>query len=128
MVDKQQRGEPIGMGTIFEGLSAFFPSFVATLIACLAAFLGFLLLVCRGSLSSSGWGYALWFVALRQPGRRRCARLVVALRQGALGPGHRHRVIGLVMNGAGSMVFFGSLFTVPFSLILSTLAFKDLGG
>lgn len=127
MVHKQQRGEAISVSDIWLGMEVFAPAFATTLVVALCVVVGSLVFVVPGLMAALIWGFALWFVALKDESA-----------VGALGASFRllksnpNSVLVIVLaivllNAAGLvLVALGLLVSLPFSIILASVAFEGL--
>ncbi len=126
MIEKQQRGEEVRVGDVFDGFSSFGTAFLTSLVFCVALAIGMLFLVLPGVLVGLAWGFALWFVALEG------ASVSDAL-AGSWQLLKRHTVSVLVVflilavvNTVASAVVLGLVLSTPLSMIFGTLAFQEL--
>ena len=126
MIEKQQRGEEVRIGDVFDGFSSFGAAFLTSLVFCIALAVGMMFLVLPGVFVGLAWGFALWFVALEG------ASVGDAL-TGSWQLLKRHTLSVLVVflvlavvNALASAVVLGLVLTTPLSMIFGTLAFQEL--
>lgn len=126
MIEKQQRGEEVRVGDVFDGFSSFGAAFLTSLVFCIALAIGVMFLVLPGVFVGLAWGFALWFVALQG------ASVSDAL-AGSWQLLKRHTLSVLVVflvlavvNAVASAVVLGLVLTTPLSMIFGTLAFQEL--
>jgi hypothetical protein len=128
MIEKQQRGDDLRIGDVFDGFSSFGAAFLTSLVFCVALAIGMMFLVLPGVFVGAAWGFALWFVALEG------ASVSDAL-AGSWQLLKRHTLSVLVvflilaaLNAVASAVVLGLVLTTPLSMIFATLAFQELIG
>ena len=126
LVEKRRRDEPGSATDVFEGFSHFGASLIAFILISVGVFVGSLLLVLPGLLFALAMAFTFHAIAIDGDD---------AL--GAMGKSFRvikdspalsavFLVIVLVLSGIGGAVVFGTLLTMPFTLVLMTLAYHHL--
>lgn len=128
MIEKQERGEDIRIEDVFSGFSSFGAAFLTTLILMIGMGIGFLLLVLPMFFVMAAWGFALWFVALRDASSVEALGASWSLLKSNLGSVIVVLLLTAVLNAIGSSVLLAVLLTAPLSMIFSTLAFDQMLG
>jgi len=126
LVEKRRRNEPASVTDIFEGFSHFGASLIAFILISVGVFVGSLLLVLPGLLFGLVMAFTFHAIAIDDQdamgGMGRSFSLIKenpALAAVFL-------VIMLVLSGIGGAVVFGTLLTLPFTLVLMTIAYHRL--
>lgn len=128
MIEKQQRGDDVRIGDVFEGFSSFGAAFLTSLVFCVALAIGMLFLVLPGVFVGVAWGFALWFVALQGASASDAlAGSWQLLKQHTLSVLVVFLILAVV-NAVASAVVLGVVLTTPLSMIFGTLVFQELSG
>ena len=126
LVERRRRGEDCGVTDVFDGFQRFGASLIASFLIGIGIFIGCLLFVLPGILFGLAMAFTFQAIAIEN-----------ASATGAMGrrfnvikenPGVSIvlLIIVLVLSGIGGAVLFGTLLTMPFSLIVMTLAYDEL--
>ncbi len=126
LIDRQERGEALEVNQLFDGFQLFAPALVTTLVIGVGAFIGALMLALPAIFVLLIWSFAMWFVALKQQSATAALGASWSLFRSHLSPVLLVFLVFVVLNFAGCAVLFGVLFTFPFSVIVQTVAFRDL--
>ena len=128
LVAKRIRGEEGTATDVFDGFSEFGASLIAMILIGIGVFIGFLLLVIPGLIFAVVTAFTFHAIALDGDGATAAMGRSYSLIKEHLAPCAVLLVIVAVLNAIGGSVVFGSLLTMPFSLILMTLAYQRLRG
>ncbi len=126
LIERQQRGEPIAVTQVFDGFDTFGSSLGALILAGIGIAIGCIFLVIPGLILAAGWGYAMWFVALRGAGPVDALGSSWRLFRANLAYVLVVEVIVGALNSLGSAVLLGALLAFPFGMILMNLSFNEL--
>jgi uncharacterized membrane protein len=126
LVENRRRGEVVSATDIFDGFSHFGASVIATLLIALGVFIGSLLFVLPGLLFGLSMAFTFQAIAIDEVGATDAmGRSFNAIKEN-FGLATVVLIIVLVLSGIGGAVVFGPLLTVPFSLVLMTLAYDRI--
>ncbi len=126
LVERRRRGEDCSATDVFDGFQRFGASLIASLLIGIGIFVGCLLFVLPGILFGLAMAFTFQAIAIENESatgamgrsfdviKENPAVSIVLL------------VIVLVLSGIGGAVLFGTLLTMPFSLIVMTLAYDEL--
>jgi membrane-anchored glycerophosphoryl diester phosphodiesterase (GDPDase) len=126
LVEKRRAGEQAVATDVFDGFSRFGDSLIASFLIGLGVFIGVLLLVLPGILFGLAMAFTFPAIAIDNQTATGGMRQSLSIIQDNLALSAVFLVIVLVLSGIGSAVVFGTLLTMPFSLVLITLAYHRL--
>lgn len=124
----RMRGEEVGAGDVFGGMSALIPSLIAAILIAIGVGIGSLLLVLPGIAVAVIFSYAFHLIAYDD------ANVGDALKGSFELVKNNILLVILVMvligilNSIGGVVVVGVLLTGPFSMVASTVAFEEMRG
>ncbi len=126
LIDRRRAGDTCSPVDIFDGFSEFGASFIASGLVFLGVFVGALLFLLPGLLFAIAMTFTFQAIALdgetATGGMSRSYEIV----KSNIAVSIVFLVIMLVLSGIGSAVIFGTLITMPFCLIMMTLAYQRL--
>ena len=126
LVEKRRRGDDGFATDVFDGFSQIGASLVASILIGLGVFVGILLLVLPGLLFGAAMAFTFQAIAIDdEPAIGAMARSLSVIQEN-LAIAVVFLVIVLVLSSIGAAFLFGTLLTLPFSLILMTLAYHRL--
>lgn len=126
LVEKRRRGEEASATDVFDGFSQFGDSLIASILIGIGVFIGIFLFVLPGLLFGLVMAFTFPAIAIdNETATGGMAKSFFIIREN-LALSAVFLVIVLVLSGIGSAVVFGTLLTMPFSLILITLAYHRL--
>jgi uncharacterized membrane protein len=126
LVENRRRGEVVSATDVFDGFSHFGASVIATLLIAIGVFIGSLLLVLPGLLFGLAMAFTFQSIAIDEVGATEAmGRSFTAIKEN-FGLAAVVLIIVLVLSGIGGAIVFGTLLTMPFSLILMTLAYDRI--
>ncbi len=126
LVEKRRRGEEAGPTDVFDGFSQFGASLIASILIGFGVFIGLLLLVLPGLLFALAMAFAFHAIAIDNEDALGAMSRSWAVIKGNFALAAIFLVIVLVLSGIGGAVVFGTLLTMPFSLVLMTVAYHAL--
>lgn len=122
------RGGDISLGDVFGGFDAFVPSFVVVVVVGFAAAIGFLFLVLPGLAVIIFTWWALMLVADHELGAFEALQRSFEYTKDNFGPALVFVLVCLIISGAGTLVFAGSLITAPLAHIMALHGFTRAFG
>ncbi len=126
IVERRRRNEPASAGDIFDGFSHFGASLIAFLLIGVGVFIGSLLLVLPGLLFGLAMAFSFHAIAIDdEDAMGGMSRSFNSIKENPV-LAAVFLVISLVLSGIGGAVVFGTLVTLPFTLVLMTLAYHHL--
>ena len=126
LVERRRRGETCSPTDVFDGFQRFGASLIASFLVGLGIFVGVLLFVIPGILFGCAMAFTFQAIAINdESATGAMARSFEVIKQNP-GISIVLLIIVLVLSGLGGAVLFGTLLTLPFSLILMTLAYDRL--
>ncbi len=126
LVEKRLRNEPGSPADVFDGFGHFGASLIAFVLICVGVAIGMFLLVLPGLLFGLAMSFAFHAIAIDDEDATGALAKSFALIKKDLALSAIFLVIVLVLSGIGGAVGFGILLTMPFTLILMTLAYHRL--
>ena len=127
LVRERRRGVPRAVGDLFGGLSGrWLSALLLTLVVAVGVVLGSMLLVLPGLVVAFVAMYAYQVLAYRGAGVGESLTGSYHLVRDQLGPSLVLFLLLAVLNTIGGAVIFGSLLTLPFTLVALTVAFEEL--
>jgi uncharacterized membrane protein len=126
LVEKRRRGEEASPTDVFDGFSQFGASFIASILIGIGVFIGILLLVLPGLLFGAAMAFTFQAIAIEDETATGAMARSFSIIQGNFALSVVFLVIVLVLSGIGGAFIFGTLLTLPFSLVLMTLAYHRL--
>lgn len=126
LVEKRRRNEPGSSTDILEGFSRFGASLIAFILISVGVFVGSLLLILPGLLFGLVMAFTFHAIAIDDQDAIGGMTRSVLVIKGNPALSAVFLVIMLVISGIGGAVVFGTLLTLPFTLILMTLAYHHL--
>lgn len=126
LVEKRRQDQPGAVTDLFDGFSHFVVSLIASILIGGGVFVGSLLLVLPGLLFGLLMAFTFHAIALEDRDAIGAMRqsFTVSMENPALST--VFLVIVLILSGIGGAFVFGTLLTLPFSMILMTLAYRRL--
>ena len=128
LVEKRRRNEDGSPTDIFDGFSQFGASLIASILIGLGVFIGALLFVLPGILFGLATAFTFHAIAIDNESATGGISRSFSIIKENLALSAVFLVIVLVLSGIGGAVVFGTLLTMPFALILLTLAYHRLQG
>lgn len=126
LVEKRRRNEPGSATDIFEGFSHFGASLIAFVLISVGVFVGSLLLILPGLLFGLAMAFSFHAIAIDDQDAIGGMTKSFGLIKENPALSAVFLVIMLVLSGVGGAVVFGTLLTLPFTLVLMTLAYHHL--
>jgi uncharacterized membrane protein len=126
LVESRRRGEDVNATDVFDGFSHFGASLIAMLLIGFGVFVGSLLLVLPGLLFGLAMAFTFQAIAIDEAGATEAMGMSFTLIKENFGFAVVVLIIVLILSSIGAAVIFGSLLTMPFSLILMTLAYDRI--
>jgi hypothetical protein len=126
LVEKRRRNEPASAIDILEGFSHFGASLIAFILISIGVFVGSLLLVLPGLLFGLVMAFTFHAIAIDDQDAIGGMSKSFGLIREDPALAAVFLVIILVLSGIGGAVVFGTLLTLPFALVLMTLAYHRL--
>jgi hypothetical protein len=126
LVEKRRRGEEGNPTDVFDGFSQFGDSFIASLLIGVGVAIGILLFVLPGLLFGLSMVFTFPAIAIDNETATGGMAKSFSIITENLALSAVFLVILLVLSGIGGAVFFGTLLTLPFGLVLITLAYHRL--
>lgn len=126
LVEKRRRNEPGSATDIFEGFSRLGASLIAFILISVGVFVGSLLLVLPGLLFGLVMAFTFHAIAIDDQDAMGGMSKSFGLIKENPALSAVFLVIVLVLSGIGGAVVFGTLLTLPFTLVLMTLAYHHL--
>jgi len=126
LVEKRRRNEPGSPTDIFEGFSRFGASLIAFLLISMGVFVGSLLLVLPGLVFGLVTAFTFHAIAIDDQDATGAMSRSFNVIKDSPALAAVFIVIMLVLSGIGGAVVFGTLLTLPFTLVLMTLAYHRL--
>ncbi len=126
LVEKRRRNEPASATDVFEGFSHFGASLIAFLLISVGVFVGSLLLFLPGLLFGLLMAFTFHAIAIDDRDATGGMGKSFGLIKENPAPAAALLVIVLVLSGIGGAVVFGTLLTLPFTLVLMTVAYHRL--
>lgn len=126
VVQNRQQGKPADTGTLFGGLGQFVPSLIAGIVIAIGVSIGTMLFVIPGLFVAIITGFTFHFMALENTGIGDSLARSYRLVMDNLVPVLILGVVIAIINGVGSAVVIGWLLTMPFSMIVTVVAFQEL--
>jgi len=126
LVEKRRRGEECIATDVFDGFSQFGVSLIASILIGIGVFVGLLLFVLPGLIFGLAMAFTFPAIAIDNETATGGMAKSLAIITENLALSAVFLVIMLVLSGIGGAVVFGTLLTMPFSLILITLAYHRL--
>jgi uncharacterized membrane protein len=128
LVEKRRQGEAGSAVDVFDGFSYFGTSFGAFLLIVAGVAIGSFLFVLPGLLFGLAMAFSFHAIAIDDESATGAMAKSFNLIWDNLALSTIFLVIVLVLSGMGGAVIFGTLLTMPFTLILTTLAYHRLSG
>ena len=126
IVEKRRNGEAATAGDIFGGFSQFGASFLAMILLFVGVFIGSLILFLPGLI----FAFVMWFcfhaIAIDDLDAIGSMKRSFELVKDNPGLAVVFFIIAMVLGMAGGMVFVGGILTMPFTMILMTLAYHRM--
>lgn len=126
LVEKRLRDEPGSATDIFDGFSHFGASLIAFILIAIGAVIGSLLLVLPGLLFCLAMAFTFHAIAIDDEDATGAMGKSFNLIKENFALSAVFLVIVLILSGIGGAVVFGTLVTMPFTLVLMTLAYHRL--
>jgi len=126
LVEKRRRGEECSATDVFDGFSQFGASLIASILIGIGVFIGIFLFVLPGLLFGLAMAFTFPAIAIDNESATGGMARSLAIINENLALSSVFLVIVLVLSGIGGAVIFGTLLTLPFSLVLMTLAYHRL--
>jgi uncharacterized membrane protein len=126
LVERRLRDEPVSATDIFDGFEHFGASLIAFVLICIGVAIGSLLLILPGLLFGFAMSFAFHAIAIDHEDAMGAMEASFNLFKKDFALSAVFLVIVLVLSGIGGAVGFGILLTMPFTLILWTLAYHRL--
>lgn len=126
LVEKRRRGEEGSATDISSGFSKFGASLIASLLIGIGVFIGSLLFVLPGLLFGLAMAFTFNAIASDDESATGAMAKSFSIIKENLALSAVFLVIVLVLSGIGGAVVFGTLLTMPFSLVLMTLVYARL--
>jgi uncharacterized membrane protein len=126
LVERRLRDEAVSAADIFDGFAHFGASLIAFILICIGVAIGSLLLILPGLLFGLAMSFAFHAIAIDDEDAMGAMEKSFNLIKKDLTLSAVFLVIVLVLSGIGGAVGFGILLTMPFTLILWTLAYHRL--
>lgn len=126
LVEKRRRGEEGNVTDVFDGFSQFGESFIASILIAVGVLIGILLFVLPGLLFAVAMLFTFQAIAIDEESATGAMGRSYDIVKENVALAIVFFVILVVLSGIGGMVGFGNLLTVPFSLILMTVAYRRL--
>lgn len=126
IVERRRRGEDASATDVFDGFGQLGASLVAFVLLAVGTFLGLLLLVVPGLVFIVATTFTFQAIAIdRETATGAIGRSFEVVREN-IALTLVFLVIVIVLNSLGGLVFFGTLLTVPYCMILLTVAYDRL--
>jgi uncharacterized membrane protein len=126
VVERRRRGEDAAATDVFDGFGLLAPSLVATVLIVVGTFIGLLLFVVPGLVFAVATTFTFQAIAIdRETATGAIGRSIEIVRD-HLALSIVFIVIVIVLNSLGGLVLFGTFLTLPYCLILMTLAYDRL--
>jgi len=126
LIEKRRRGEDTSATDIFDGFSQFGASFIASILIGIGVFIGMFLFILPGLLFGLSMAFAFHAIAIDNQDATGAMSKSFNLIKDNLALSAVFLVIVLVLSGLGGAVVFGTLLTMPFALLMMTLAYHGL--
>lgn len=126
IVRRRRRGEAATASDVFGAVSLFWPSFLVTLVVAVAAFIGLQLLLVPGLAVLFVWMYVYQLIAYKRLGIGDTLVQSFHLVRDHLVASLVVFVVVAVLNVIGTSLVLGWLLTVPFGLLVITIAYEKL--
>jgi uncharacterized membrane protein len=126
MVDRAAAGEEVRLQEVLDGLASFGPAFLVGLILAAGVAIASAVVVLPGLVVGFVLGWALWYIALERRGPIESLQASWYLVRGNAGSLLLLALATIAINFVGLLVVIGWVVTMPFALIMATLAFRDL--
>ncbi|MFP6654880.1 MAG: hypothetical protein VCB25_04585 [Myxococcota bacterium] len=126
LIEKRRQGEAGSVADLFEGFSYFGTSLGAFLLIVAGVAIGSFLFVLPGLLFGLAMAFTFHAIAIDGENATGAMTRSFNLIWDNLALSTIFLVIVLVLSGMGGAVIFGTLLTMPFTLILTTLAYHRL--
>jgi len=126
MLDRASRDETVDVSEVLDGMPTFVPAFLVALITTSAVVIGSIFVVLPGVVVAVVWCFALWFVALAEQAAWPSLRSSWSLVRHNLGNVLLLLLAIALANFIGSLLIVGILVTGPITLLVTTLAFREL--
>jgi hypothetical protein len=126
LIEKRRRGETGGPTDVFDGFDKLGASLVASILIGVGVFLGLLVLVLPGVLFGFAMAFAFQAIAIENETATGAMSRSFDIVRENLALSIVFVVIVIILSSIGSLVVFGAIVTMPFSMILMTLAFRRL--
>lgn len=126
LIEKRRRGEPAGPTDIFDGFSQLGASLIAAILIAVGVFIGLLLFVLPGLVFGFAMAFAFQAIAIEDESAIGAMSRSYEVVRDNLAISIVFVVIVLALSSLGGLVVFGNLLTMPFCMILMTLAYHRL--
>ena len=126
LIERRRMGQPGSVTDIFDGFSHFGVSLIASILIGLGVFIGMFLFILPGVLFGLSMAFTFQAIAIHHEGATSAMGKSFELIKDNLALSAVFLVIVLVLSGIGGAVVFGTLVTMPFTMLLMTLAYHGL--
>jgi uncharacterized membrane protein len=126
LIEKRRSGQPGSVTDIFDGFSHFGASLIASLLIGVGVFIGLFLFIMPGLLFGLSMAFTFHAIAIDGEDATSAMGRSFNLIKENFALAAVFLVIVLVLSGLGGAVVFGTLVTMPFTMLLMTLAYHGL--
>jgi uncharacterized membrane protein len=126
LIEKRLNGQPGSITDIFDGFSHFGASLIASMLIGLGVFIGMFLFILPGLLFGLSMAFTFQAIAIDHEDATSAMGKSFNLIKENFALAAIFLVIILVLSGIGGVVVFGTLVTMPFTMLLMTLAYHGL--
>jgi len=126
LVERRRRGDEAGPTDIFDGFSQLGASLIAAILIGVGVFIGLLLLVVPGLVFGFAMAFAFQAIAIEGETATGAMSRSYEVVRNNIALSIVFVVILLVLSSLGGLVVFGNLLTMPFCMIMMTLAYHRL--
>ena len=126
LIERRRRGDDATVTDIFDGFSHFGASLIASILIGIGIFIGVLLFVLPGLLFGLATAFSFHAIAIDDEDATGAISKSISTIKENLAVAAIFLIIVLVISGIGTATFLGTLLTMPFSLVLMTLAYHEL--
>ncbi len=126
LVERRRQGESGSATDIFDGFTQFGASLIASILIGVGVFIGMMLLVLPGVLFGLAMAFTFPAIAIDNEDATGAMSASFTIVKENPAVSLVFLVIMLVLSGIGTATAFGTLLTMPFTLVLMTLAYHRL--
>jgi len=126
LVEKRRNGEEAAATDVFDGFAQIGASLIASILIGVGIFIGVMFFVLPGFLFGMAMAFTFQAIAIDDESAMGAMGKSFSVIKENLALSVIFLVIVLVLSGIGGAVVFGTLLTMPFSLVLMTLAYHRL--